>query len=120
MSILGPVRNCDQLSPEEREDAWKLAYRTSLDELPDTEITWERETWRTLGAHEVAAIADELLGERRRDAFILPGGAEAAALDRLLSRVNARAVMRLVEDEGLSLAAAMRLAFWSGLAEVSR
>jgi hypothetical protein len=115
--IFRQAQKYDPLTPEQREAAWKLAFRTSIDELPDTEITWECETWRTLGAPVAAAITDELLSERARDAFTLPGGADATGLDRLwlLSRVHARAVMRLVEDEGLCLVAAMRLVFWSGL-----
>jgi hypothetical protein len=120
MSIFRHAPKYDPLTTEQREAAWELAFRTSLDELPDGEITWERETWRALDAHVVAAICDDLLDERRRDAFTLPGGADATGLDSLLSRVNARAVMRLVEDEGLCLVAAMRLAFWTGLAEVPR
>ena len=114
------TQHSDLLTPERREAAWRLAFTDSLDNHPDAEIAWEARYWRQQGARRIAAVCDELLAERRRDSFSLPGGADAADLHRLLSRVNFRAVIRLVEDEGLCLVAAMRLVYWSGLAEVPR
>jgi hypothetical protein len=110
----------DTLSPAEIERAWCLAYRTSLDELPDSEIAWEARFWRNQGVSSVAALCDELLAERRETTFALPGGADATDLDRLLACVDVRPVLRLVRDEGLCLVAAMRLVFWAGLRDVPR
>ena len=122
MSILGQDRKYDHLTPEQREAAWKVSFRFSLDELPDGEMEWEARCWRELGVSLIADICDEMLASRRDDdlPFSNPGGADAADLDRLLASVNARAVMRLVEDEALCLVAAIRLVFWAGLSEVSR
>ena len=120
MSIFGPVPTYDHLTPEQREVAWKLAYRTSLDELPDREVLWEAQFWYDQGLHGLAVMGDLLLAGRRAAGVSLPGGADATSLHRLLSRVNVRAVMRLVEDEGLCLVSAIRLVYWNGLAEVPR
>jgi hypothetical protein len=110
----------DTLSREDLDRAWRLAYRTSLDELPDQEIQWEADLWRANDAETIAAIGDELLAERREADFSIPGGAESAMLDLLLARINWRAAWRLFEDEGLCLVAAARLVFWAGLREVPR
>src|SRR4051794_32028336 len=120
MSIFRLARKNDPLNPEHRKAAWRLAYRTSLDELPDSEIQWEADLWRANGAESIAAIGDDLLAERRGTDFAITGGAEADDLHRLLSRVNTRAAVRLVEEEGLCLVAAIRTVFWAGLREVRR
>jgi hypothetical protein len=114
------VNSHDILTPEQVEAAWCATYRLSLDDHPNGEIQWEAKTWRALGVDTVAAIADALLAERREAAFDLPGGADAADLDRLLSRVDLRAVLRLCRDEALCLLAAVRLVYWAGLREVER
>ena len=110
----------DLLSPAEIERAWRLAFTHSLDEHADAEIAWEARWWRQQGAFGVAEVCDALLTERRAAAFALPGGADAADLDRLLARVDARPVLWLVREEGLCLLAAMRLVYWAGLREVPR
>ena len=109
----------NSLTREQLERAWKLGFRASLDDLPDGEIRWERDVWRDLGAPSIATICDELLAERRAADFAIPGGADPGDLDRLLARVNTRAVMRLVEDEAVCLIAATRLVFRAGLREVA-
>jgi hypothetical protein len=110
------------LTPEQREAAWKMSFRFSLGELPDREMEWEARTWRELGVEVIADVCDEMLASRRYEPmpFSIPGGADAADLDRLLASVNARAVMRLVEDEALCLVAAIRLVYWAGLREATR
>ena len=107
------------LTPEQLADAWTASYRIQLDALPDAEIRWEGDVWRTMGAESVAAIAYASLAERRAANFVLPGGADAADLDRLLRRIDIRPVLRLCRDEALPLVDAMRLVFWAGLREVS-
>ena len=119
MSVLGPERNYEQLTPEQRETAWSAAYRHSLDGHPDREIAWEAKTWRDWGVDAVAAIGDSLLAERQAAAFRLPDGADAASLDRLIARTDQQSVLRLVRDEGLCLLAAMRLVYWAGLREAT-
>jgi hypothetical protein len=109
-----------ELTAAERACGWRLLYRTSLDDLPDGEIAWERNLWRAHGAAAVAAIGDDILTERRAACFALPGGADAEGLDLLLSRVNAAAALRAVRDEGMCLVDAMRLLYWAGLAEAPR
>ncbi len=110
----------DTLSLADIERAWRLAYHSSLDELPDREIAWEARCWRDQGAPSIAEICDALLAERRTAQQAIPGGADAADLDRLLARVDMAPVLRLVRDEGLCLLAAVRLCFWAGLREVER
>jgi hypothetical protein len=112
------VSSRDLLTPAEIERAWRLAFIQSLDEHPDAEIAWEARYWRQQGASGAAALCDELLAERREASFAIPGGADAADLDRLLTRVDLRPILRLVRDEGLCLLAAMRLVYWAGLREV--
>jgi hypothetical protein len=109
----------DALTPLQIQAAWRTAYRVSLDEHPDQEIRWEVGLWRTLDVPAIAALADALLAERHRDDFVLPGGADAASLDRLLAHLDLQPVLRLCRDEGLCLLAAMRLVFWTGLREVT-
>lgn len=110
----------DTLTPEQLEAAWRLAYRTSLDELPDQEIACETDLWRANDAETIAAIGDALLAERREADLSIPGGAESAMLDLLMTRINWRAAWRLFEDEGLCLVSAARLVYWNGLTEVPR
>ena len=120
MSIFRQAPKYDHLTPEQREAAWRLAYRTSLDELPDQEIQWEADLWRANAAPSIAAIGDALLAERRESDFSIPGGAESAMLDLLMARINWRAAWRLFEDEALCLVSAARLVYWAGLREVPR
>ena len=108
------------ISPAEVERAWRLAFHTSLDDHSDGEISWEARYWRDHGAPSIAEICDALLAERRMAQQAIPGGADAGRPRRLLARVDAAPVLRLVRDEGLCLLAAMRLAFWVGLREVPR
>jgi hypothetical protein len=110
----------DTLSPADIERAWHLAFTQSLDDHPDAEIAWEARWWRGQGAPSIAEVCDALLAERRMAQQAIPGGADAGDLDRLLARVNAGPVLRLVRDEGLCLLAAMRLACWAGLRETVR
>ncbi len=110
----------DTLSPADIERAWRLAFTESLEDHPDAEIAWEARCWRNQGAPSIAEICDALLTERRTAQQAIPGGADAADLDRLLARVDAGPVLRLVRDEGLCLLAAMRLIFWAGLRETGR
>ena len=84
------------------------------------EIAWEAECWRQHGVPSIAEVCDTLLAERRTAEQVIPGGAEPVDLDRLLARVDARPMLRLVRDEGMCLLAAMRLAYWAGLREVVR
>ena len=120
MSISGQDRKYSQITPEQRKAAWRLAYRTSLDELPCQEVEWEVSLWRANGAEQIAAIGDALLAERRDTETSVPGGAESAMLDLLLTRITWRAAWRMFEDEGLCLVSAARLVYWSGLSEAPR
>ena len=119
MSILGPARKYAPLTSEQLPHAWRLAYRCSLDDHPDQEIAWERHTWRELGTSTIGDVCDELLTKRLDAGFTIPGGANAAGLDRLLAHVDPQPVLRLVQDEGLCLLAAMRLVYWAGLRDVT-
>lgn len=110
----------DTLTAEQIEAAWRRHFRCSLDEHPDGEIAWEARTWRALGADTAAVIAETILVERRANDFTMPGGADAADLDLLLSRVDLQPVLRLCRDEALCLLAALRLVYWSGLRRVER
>jgi hypothetical protein len=110
----------DTLSREDLERAWGLAYRESLDELPDREIQWEADLWRTNDAEQIAAIGDALLAERRETETSIPGGAESAMLNLLMARINWRAASRMFGDEGICLVSAARLVYWNGLTEVPR
>ena len=65
-------------------------------------------------------VCDALLAERRDCEFFISGGADAADLNRLLACVDVQPVLRLVRDEGLSLVAAIRLVFWTGLRKSAR
>jgi hypothetical protein len=114
------VNSRDLLSPADIEHAWRLAFTQSLDDHPDTEIAWEAAWWRQHGVPSVAKVCHDLLAERRAATFVIPGGADAADLDRLLARVDARPALRLVRDEALCLLAAMRLVYWAGLREAAR
>jgi hypothetical protein len=113
------VSGRDTLSRADIERAWRLAFTQSLDEHPDTEIAWEARYWRQQGASRVAELCDALLAERRTAHHAIPGGADAADLDRLLARVAPGPVVRLVREEGLCLLAAVRLVYWAGLREAT-
>lgn len=110
----------ETLTSEQVERAWRLAFTQSLDKHPDSEIAWEARYWRQQAVPSVAEVCDALLAERRTAEQAIPGGADAADLDRLLARVDMRPVLRLVRDEGLCLLAAVRLVFWAGLRQVER
>ena len=109
----------DTLTPEQATAAWTAAYRRSLDEHPDTEIQWEADMWRAWGVDTVATIADALLAHRRANEFEVLGCIDdTKSLDKLLAAVDLPPVLRLCRDEALSLLAALRLVYWSGLREV--
>lgn len=110
----------DTLTPEQAEAAWKLNFRLSIDGNPDSEVAWEARTWRALGADLAAEVADEVLAERRAHGISIPGGADAADLDLLITRVELQPALRLCRDEAQSLIAAIRLVYWSGLRETPR
>jgi hypothetical protein len=110
----------DLLSPADIERAWRLAFTQSLEDHPDGEIAWEARYWRQQGMVSVADVCNALLADRRTAAQAIPGGADAADLDRLLARVDVGPALRLVRDEGLCLLAAMRLVFWAGLRKTAR
>jgi hypothetical protein len=103
------------LPSAEIQRAWRHAYRFSLDEYPDDEVVWERDFWRVNGAPAIAELAEDLLRERRETMFGLPGGANSTDLNALWARIDQRAALCLVRDEGLSVLAAMRLVFWTSL-----
>src|SRR5688572_24660198 len=103
------------LTPADAHRAWCRAYRFSLDEHPDDEVVWERDFWRENGAPAIAELAEYILRERREAAFVLPGGADPVDLNALWARIDQRAALRLVRDEGLSLLAAIRLVYWTSL-----
>lgn len=108
------------LTPEQAVAAWQLNFRHTLDGHPDSEIAWEAQTWRALNIENLALIAETMLTERRANDVSIPGGADAADLDALLSRVDVHPVLRLVHDEAQCLLAALRLVYWSGLRDVPR
>lgn len=110
----------DSLSPEQVEQAWRLNFRHSIDAHSDNEVAWEAKTWRVLGVDLAAAVADEVLAERREHGLSIPGGADASDLDLLITRVELQPALRLCRDEAQSLIAAIRLVYWSGLRETPR
>ena len=103
------------LSQEQVDAAWESIFQLSLDELPDNEISWERDLWRSSGADHVAALCEEILTERKETDFSIPGGAAPADLNRLIARVDRDAVMGLIRTEGLCVVNAVRLVYWAGL-----
>lgn len=100
--------------------AWRLAYRSGLERLPDDELRWEFAAWQSAGAVGLAALVIREMEDRRSHDASIPGGADAAALSRLFSRVPREPVGRLVQDEALPLVEAMRLVYWAGLQEVAQ
>jgi hypothetical protein len=102
------------LTSDQRQHAWKEAYRFNLDLHPDIEIAWEVERWRDLGALPIAAIGDQLLAERRADDFYLPSDTTAQELTALCRRVPEDDVFGWVSCGGFCLLAAIRMVYIYG------
>jgi hypothetical protein len=92
--------------------AWLRSYRHSLDQQPDDDIGWEVAQWRALGAPQIAAIGEEMLGGRTAFDFAIPSETTAEDLDRLWRHVDRNAVLGVVRDGALCLVAAARLRYW--------
>jgi hypothetical protein len=106
------VTNSSTLTPEQRQRAWQAAYCFSLDQHPDTEIAWEAERWRELGAHGISDLCDSLLAERRSHDFSIPAETKPDALTMLWQRVPRADVLDWVRSGGLCLLAALRMVYW--------
>jgi len=117
---MNAVTSRDVLTPEQVEAAWRTAYRIALDANPDREVRWEVAIWRAWGADSIATIGEELMAEREAAGLFLTSGNDAASLDKLLSRIDQRAALRLVRDEASCLLDAVRLVYWAGLREAGR
>lgn len=100
------------LSQQQRADAWRLAFTCSLDRLPDREIAWEAETWRTLDTPGVTRICERALHERENTNLSIDGGSSPHDLNLLWRRIDQAEALRLVRHEGLSLVEAARTIYW--------
>lgn len=100
--------------------AWTRTYREGVGRLTDDEARYEWAAWQSVDAHEMAAIVARELEERRSHDTGIPGGADAAALSRLLERVPREPIARLIRDEALTLVEAMRVVYWAGLRKAER
>ena len=97
------------LHPTQRIKAWRTAYLHGLDELPNSEIAAEVQIWQHLGTPAMAQMGAQLLADRARDAFEIEGGARTSDLIALWKHSDQLKALELVQEQGLTLVAAMRL-----------
>jgi hypothetical protein len=102
------------ITVEEREAAWGLAFRHSLDLHPNSEIEWERDRWREFGAPGIAQLCDEILQERHAANFTIPAETSRHDLDVLWQCVSTADAFGWVRSGGFCLLAALRMVFWYG------
>jgi hypothetical protein len=100
-----------EITAEQRRRAWQLAYRTSLEQLPDAEVEWEQAFWHRANFADLAEVCERVMDERRSWDLSLPGGARPEDLELLRARTPSGPVMLLIEHEALPLVSALRVVF---------
>lgn len=100
------------LTDAERARLWRQSFRLRLHDIPNSDVAWERDQWRRLGAPTLAALCERELHERAEWDRVIPGVVSPTDRSLLWRHVDQSAVLAKVREVAMPLLEAASLWFW--------